>query len=127
MPRAEILSKQALHTLTYLHAELAGKIGTNRKSGDKLCGQMVQVEAVIKVLEPDFQCPAGPPMTAREIMLRELDGKTPEAIRKQEVHLQAAILAAVRDHAGKGVEQVGDARPARWRSPLDRERFEKPL
>jgi hypothetical protein len=32
MPRAEILSKPALHTLTQLHAELA----TNRKSGDKL-------------------------------------------------------------------------------------------
>jgi hypothetical protein len=58
---------------------------------------------------------AGAPMTAREIMLRVLDGKTPEATRKQEVHLQAAILAALRDHAGRGVEQVGEVRPARWR------------
>lgn len=31
MPRAEILSKQALHTLTQLHAELAGKIEKGRK------------------------------------------------------------------------------------------------
>jgi hypothetical protein len=31
MPRAEILSKRALHTLTQLHSELAGKIETNRK------------------------------------------------------------------------------------------------
>jgi hypothetical protein len=54
MPRAEILSKQALHTLTQLHAELAGKIETNRKSGDKLRSQMVQVEAVMKMLDPDF-------------------------------------------------------------------------
>jgi hypothetical protein len=54
MPRAEILSKQAIHTLTQLHAELAGKIETNRKSGDRLQSQMVQVEAVVKMLSPDF-------------------------------------------------------------------------
>src|SRR5258705_9257814 len=54
MPRAEISSKQALHTLTRLHAELAGKIETNRNQGDKLRVQMVQVEAVIKMLAPDF-------------------------------------------------------------------------
>jgi hypothetical protein len=33
---------------------MAGKIETNRKSGDKLRAQMVQVEAVIKMLAPDF-------------------------------------------------------------------------
>src|SRR5882757_9414299 len=58
MPRAEILSKQALHTLTQLHAELAGKIETNRKSGDKLRSQMVQVEAVMKMLNPEFNARA---------------------------------------------------------------------
>jgi hypothetical protein len=58
MPRAEILSKQALHTLTQLHAELGGKIETNRKSGDKLRSQMVQVEAVMKMLDPDFNARA---------------------------------------------------------------------
>lgn len=54
MPRAVMLSKQALHTLTQLHAELAGKIETNRKSGDKLRAQMVQVEAVMKMLETEI-------------------------------------------------------------------------
>src|SRR5260370_27097414 len=54
MPKAEISSKQALHTLTQLHAEVAGKIETNRNHGDKLRAQMVQVEAVIKMLAPDF-------------------------------------------------------------------------
>src|SRR5258707_6098220 len=54
MTRAKIASKQALHTLTQLHAELAGKIETNRNQGDKLRAQMVQVEAVIKMLAPDF-------------------------------------------------------------------------
>lgn len=113
MPRAEILSKQALHTLTQLHAELAGKIETNRKHGDKLRAQMVQVEAVMKMLDPDFNARAisakrrntgnpwfkrgtlfrsavdvlrrSPvPMTAREITMAVLEGKRPEPTRKQE-------------------------------------------
>jgi hypothetical protein len=54
MPSAEILSKQALHTLKQLHAEWAGKIESNRKSGDKLRAQMVQVEAVMKMLDPEL-------------------------------------------------------------------------
>jgi len=53
------------------------------------------------------------PMTAREITLAVLDGKTPAATRKQEVDLQAAILAALRVRNGKSV--VGEGMPARWR------------
>jgi hypothetical protein len=48
VPLGTILSKQAIHTLTQLHAELAGNIESNRKSGDQLGAQMVQVEAVIR-------------------------------------------------------------------------------
>jgi hypothetical protein len=58
MPRAEILSTQAIHTLIQLHAELAGKIETNHKSGDKLWSQMVQVKTVMKMLDPDFDARA---------------------------------------------------------------------
>ena len=58
MPRAEILSRQAVHTPIQLHAELAGKIETARNSGDKLRSQMVQVEAVMKMLEPGFNAKA---------------------------------------------------------------------
>jgi hypothetical protein len=54
IPRAEILSKQAPRTQTHLHPELAGKIETNRKSGDKLRVRMVQIEVVIKMLKLDF-------------------------------------------------------------------------
>lgn len=142
MPRAEILSKQALHTLTQLHAELAGKIEGNRKTGDKLRGQMVQVEAVIKMLDPDYNVAgiatkrrntgnpwfrrgtlyrtaidvlrrAERPMTAREITLAVLDGKTPAATRKQEINLQAAILSGLRNRKGKTVTGEGD--PVQWR------------
>ncbi len=142
MPRAEILSKQAIHTLTQLHAELAGKIETNRKSGDKLRSQMVQVEAVMKMLDPDFNARAisakrrnvgnpwfkrgtmfrsavdvmrraGTPLTAREITDALIAGKTPQATRKQAIVLQAAILAALRKRDGGSV--VGEGSPARWR------------
>jgi hypothetical protein len=142
MPRAEILSKQAMHTLTQLHAELAGKIETNRKSGDKLRSQMVQVEAVMKMLDPDFNARAisakrrntgNPwfkrgtlyravvdtlrraerPMTADDICKALLAGKSPEPTRKQENNLQAAILAALRIRNGKSV--LGEGSPAKWR------------
>jgi hypothetical protein len=144
MPLGTILSKQAIHTLTQLHAELAGKIETNRKSGDKLRAQMVQVEAVIKMLAPEFNVSriapkrrntgnpwfkrgtlyraaidvlrrAEKPLTAREMTMAVLDGKTPTPTRKQEIDVQAAILAALRDHSGKGVEPCGDVRPVRWK------------
>ena len=38
MPRAEILSKQAIHTLTRLHAELAGKIEDQPQERRQLYG-----------------------------------------------------------------------------------------
>jgi len=142
MPRAEILSKQAMHTLTQLHAELAGKIETNRKSGDKLRSQMVQVEAVMKMLDPDFNARsisakrrntgnpwfkrgtlyrsavdvlrrAASPLTARQITDALLAGKTPMATRKQEAAMQAALLAALRVRNGKTV--VGEGIPTKWK------------
>lgn len=142
MPRAEILSKQALHTLTLLHAELAGKIEGNRKTGDKLRAQMVQVEAVMKMLDPEFNARAisakrrnvgnpwfkrgtlyrgvidvlrraQAPMTAREITDAVLAGKTPQPTRKQATNLQAAVLVALRKRNGKSV--VGEGAPAGWR------------
>jgi hypothetical protein len=123
---------------------LAGKIDSNRKSGDKPRMQMMQVEAVIKMLRPDFPINriapkrrnqgnpwfkrgtlyraaidvlrrAEKPMTARELMLAILDGKEPQPSRKQELDVQAAILAALRNHSGKGVEPCGDIRPVQWR------------
>jgi hypothetical protein len=142
MPTATILSKQALNTLTQLHAELAGKIDGNRKAGDRLRSQMAQVEAVMKMLDPDFNARSisakrrntGNPwfkrgtlfratvdvlrrsqeaMTADEICRVLLDGKRPTPSKTQEANLQAAILAGLRKRDGKGIEKVGD-RPQRW-------------
>ena len=143
MPRAEIASKQAVYTLQLLHAELAGKLLANKREAIRLRTAMLQVEAVVKMLDPGFNVRAisakrrntgnpwfkrgtlyraaidvlrrsGVPMMAREIMLAVLDGKTPAASRKQEKDIQAAILAGLNKRAGKSVERIGVGSPARW-------------
>jgi hypothetical protein len=141
MPRAEILSKQALHTLGQLHGELAGKLSANQREAKRLRTSMLQVEAVMKMLDPavnirliapkrrntgnpwfkrgtlyrsvvDVLRRATSPMTAREISDALLAGKTPVPSRKQEEALQAALLAALRVRNGKTV--VGEGSPAKW-------------
>jgi hypothetical protein len=141
MPRAEIASKQAVYTLTQLHAELAGKFLENRNAAVKIKTAMLQVEAVLQMLQPGFSVAAiaakrrnksnpwfkrgtlfrsavdvlrraGAPMTAREISDALIADKAPQATPKQARDLQAAILAALRKRDGKTV--VGDGVPARW-------------
>jgi hypothetical protein len=121
MPRAEILTTQALHTLKQLHAELGGKLQANKADGDRLRKSMLQVEAVIKMLEPGFNVRgiavkrrvignpwfkrgtlyravvdtlrrSERPLTADDICKALLAGKTPAATPKQENNLQAAIF-----------------------------------
>jgi hypothetical protein len=141
MPRAEIASKQAIYTLGLLHAELAGKLLENKRAAIKIRTSMMQVEAVLKMLQPDFNISriapkrrnvgnpwfkrgtlfrsavdvmrrAGTPMTAREIADTLLADKAPQATRKQAIDLQAAILAGLRKRNGGTV--VGEGAPARW-------------
>src|SRR6266404_2983422 len=54
MPHADIKSKQAVLTLSQLHAELAGKFAENRNAGVKIKTAMMQVEAVLQMLQPSF-------------------------------------------------------------------------
>ena len=141
MPRAEIASKQAVYTLGLLHAELAGKLLANKREAIRLRTAMMQVEAVVKMLQPDFNVcgiaakrrnksnpwfkrgtpfrsavdvlrRAEAPMTAREIADALVADKAPQATRKQAIDLQAAILAALRKRDGAIV--VGAGAPARW-------------
>jgi hypothetical protein len=141
MPRAEILSKQAVFTLTQLHAELAGKLMDNKRAAVKIRTAMMQVEAVLQMLQPGFSVAAiaakrrnksnpwfkrgtlfrsavdvlrraGTPMTSREIADALIADKAPEATRKQAKDLQAAILVAMRKRNGKTVAGAGT--PARW-------------
>jgi hypothetical protein len=146
MPRAEIASKQAVYTLTQLHAELAGKFLENRNAAVKIKTAMLQVEAVMQMLQPGFSVKglsakrrnksnpwfkrgmlfrgavdvmrrAGTPMTAREIAEALIADKAPQATSKQAKDLQAAILAALRKRDGGTV--VGEGSPARWRLKVD--------
>src|SRR5712671_2796101 len=142
MPRAEIASKQAIFTLSQLHAELAGKFAENRNAGVKIKAAMMQVEVVLQMLQPSFDVRsisakrrnksnpwfrrgtlfrsavdvlrrAQAPMTAREISETLIAGKAVPATRKQFKDLQAAILTALRKRDGAMV--IGEGAPARWR------------
>jgi hypothetical protein len=141
MPHAEIKTKQAVLTLSQLHAELAGKLLQNKIAAVKIRTAMMQVEAVLKMLQPDFNIRviapkrrvignpwfkrgtlyrsavdvmrrAGRPMTAREITDALIAEKAPAATRKQAIDIQAAILASLRKRVGKTV--AGEGSPARW-------------
>jgi hypothetical protein len=129
MPRAEILSKQAIFTLSQLHAELAGKFAENRNAGVKIKTAMMQVEAVLQMLKPDFDIRtisakrrsksnpwfkrgtlfrsavdvrrrASAPMTAREIAAALIADKAPQATRKQAIDLQQAFLVGLKRRDG---------------------------
>ena len=142
MPRAEIASKQAVYTLGLPHAELAGKLLANKREAIRLRTAMMQVEAVVKMLEPGFNVAsiaakrrnksnpwfkrgtlfrsavdvmrrAGTPMTAREIADALVADKAPQATRKQFKDLQAAVLASLRKCDGAMVVSAGA--PAHWR------------
>lgn len=141
MPRAEILSKQALNTLTRLHAELAGKLSASKRETKRLRLAIIQVEAVMKLLSPDVNLRliapkrrnvlnpwfkhgtlaravvdtlrrSAAPMTAREIVDSLTAGKSPKATSKQARALQAVILRSLRKRNGV----TGDGKPQRWQA-----------
>jgi hypothetical protein len=131
-----------MFTLGQLHAELAGKFLENRNAAVKIKTAMLQVEAVMQMLQPGFSVKsiaakrrnksnpwfkrgtlfrsavdvlrrAGTPMTAREIADALIADRAPQATRKQAIDLQAAILAGLRKRDGAMV--VGEGAPMRWR------------
>ena len=107
---------------------MAGKLLADKREAIRLRTAMMQVEAVVKMLEPginfasiaakrrnksnpwfkrgtlfrsavDVLRRAGTPMTARQIADALVADKAPQATRKQAIDLQAAILAALRKRA----------------------------
>src|ERR1700682_5526326 len=125
MPRAEIASKQAVHTLGLLHAELAGKLLDNKRAAIKIRTSMIQGAGVLQMLQPGFSVAsiaakrrnksnpwfkrgtlfrsavdvlrrAGTPMSAQKIADTLIADKAPQATGKQAIDLQAAILVALR-------------------------------
>jgi hypothetical protein len=143
MPRAEILSTQALHTLNQLHAELAGKLIDNKAEVRRIAANMKQVEAVMKLLQPGYDVrpiavrrrkpnprfkrgtvfryvldvlrTAKEPMTARQIVEAMLRAKGIANPDVKEVRrLAASVQTCLQSHNGKTVRTVGDGIPGRW-------------
>src|SRR6202171_5042382 len=112
------------------------KLFENKRAAIKIRTAMMQVEAVLQMLQPGFSVAAiaakrrnksnpwfkrgtlfrsavdvmrraGTPMTAREIAEALIADKAPQATRKQAIDLQAAILAALRKRSGGTVGGEG--------------------
>jgi hypothetical protein len=142
-PTKDPYTRPAINTLERLHAELGGKILENRQEAESLKEQMQHVEAVIKMLAPDYNLAkitvkrratnrwfkrgalyrkaldvlrtAVQPMTATELAWAVLAAGDIHTDDKKAVQiLGQSIQASLRNHAGKGVQQVNEGIPARW-------------
>jgi hypothetical protein len=141
--KAEIATTQAKFTLERLHAELGGKTLDNKAQAKRLAECMKHVEAVLKMLDPDydvrpiavrrrkpnpwfkrgtvFRCAldalrkAGKPLTTREVVLAMLAAKgVTDASPKATRDLGGAVQSALRNHKGRNVIAIGDTYPERW-------------
>lgn len=130
-------------TLVRLHAKIGGEIFENKKRAEKLATDMKHVEAVIRMLSPDFKIAsiavrrrykgnpwfkrgtllrlaldalrAGTaPMTSKEVALAMLASKGVLPSAKEANGLAAAIQTAFRKHEGKSVEVTDAGLPTRW-------------
>lgn len=141
MPRAEIATTQAKHTLLQLHAELGGKILDNKTEADRLRQAMEHVEAVIKILDPshslrtiavrrrkpnawykrgtiwravlDALRQTGKPLTVSEIAEAMLAAKRiKDAPRSAVENLEGGVRAAIKSHPDTVIPVEGI--PLRW-------------
>jgi hypothetical protein len=135
----------AVDYLVRLHADLGGRIQANKDEAARLADDMKAVEAVIKMFDPDYSVraisarrrvtgnpwfkrgtlfraaidvlrKAAAPMTVAEIVDAMLAGKgIATTSPKQLAGLQAGVRCSLDNHAGKGVERVGEGSPMRWK------------
>jgi hypothetical protein len=135
--------KPAMYALLDLHSTLGGEILKNKERAAELADAMRHVEAVIKMLDPQFSLrgiavkrrkrnqwfkrgtlyrkaldvlrKADKPMTAAELgdAVLTAAGIQPDD-RKAVQILGRSINSSLRNHAGKGVRQVNEGIPARW-------------
>jgi hypothetical protein len=133
-----------LAALARLHAELGGALLENRKRGQKLESDMLHVEAVIRLLAPNYNVRgiaarrryksnewfergtivrhaldvlrlAERPLTAAEIAERMLTARgIKDATVKQSRDLQAGVLRSLRNYEGRTVEHMAEGTPLRW-------------
>jgi hypothetical protein len=142
-PTKSPFHRPAMQTLERLHAELGGQILENKEEAHKLAGQMLHVEAVIKMLDPTYNIrrisvkrrrpnpwfkrgtvyrravdvlrTATEPMTAREVAERVLAAaKIANPNKAALADLTGTVLASLRNHKGKGVQRANEGSLARW-------------
>lgn len=141
-PTRDPHTRPAINTLERLHMELGGQILENRQKHEELSGQMRHVEAVIKMLDPAYNLAritvkrrqankwfkrgtiyrravdtlrtATAPMTAPEIGTAILKAEGIEASKADARTMALAIQHSLKNHEGKGVQIIGEARPAKW-------------
>jgi hypothetical protein len=133
-----------MQTLERLHAELGGQILENKEEAQRLAGQMLHVEAVIKMLDPTYNLRrisvkrrrpnpwfkrgtvyrravdvlriATEPLTAREIAERVLAAaKVTNPNKDALADLAGSVLASLRNHKDKGIQRTNEGSPAKWR------------
>jgi hypothetical protein len=144
MPRATIAYTPAVFALKRLHAELGGKIKDNRREAKRLAENMKHVEAVLKMMDPQFNVrsiaarrrnkQASPykrgevfravldvlrasdhPLTSREISETLLHkAGIAEPPLKQIRDMVGAVHTSLRNHEGKTIERSSDGIPAHW-------------
>jgi hypothetical protein len=143
-PTRSPFHRPAIQTLERLHSELGGQILENKEEAQRLAGQMLHVEAVIKMLDPTFNLrriavkrrqpnpwfkrgtvyrravdvlrTAMEPLTAREIAERVLVAANIKTPDKADfADLIGTINSSLRNHDGKGVQRTNEGSPARWR------------
>jgi hypothetical protein len=152
--RAEIATKQAMHALVRLHAELGGKIDSNKREAERLANSMKHLEAVIAMLSPGFDIRriavkrrnrknrwfkrgtmfravlgvlkgAKGPLTVREITTRLLaDRGEADPDPKTIRQLEGGIRATLLSKRGRTVARVGQGMPARWVISLPQEQHQ---
>jgi hypothetical protein len=137
-PTRSPFHRPAMQTLERLHAELGGQILENKEEAQRLAGQMLHVEAVIKMLDPTYNLrrisvkrrtpnPWLPSHGGRaqdghrandggEIAERVLVAAKVGNPKKAAVaDLTGSILASLQNHVGKGIQRTNEGSPTRWR------------
>jgi hypothetical protein len=147
MPRAFNASPDhpAVAYLVRLHADLGGQLQANKAEAEHLAEAMLNVEAVIKLYDPDFSVraisakrrvrgnpwfkrgtlfrhaldvlrKANAPMTVREVTDAVMAAREIEdATPDQRERLEAGLRSCLEVNAGKTVARANEGIPKRWK------------
>jgi hypothetical protein len=143
-PTKDSYARPAIATLERLHMEVGGKLLKNRQQARLLGQQMLHVEAVIKLLDPSFNLAritvkrrkangwfkrgtlyrkaldvlrtAEHPLTATDIAWKMLEAAEIKNASKTDAQVVAqGLLRSLISHNGKGVNNVAEGKPAKWK------------